>query len=173
MPRRTAHQLLSPPPLRGRVRVGGIWLWPTNVPAHYDVNSRMQSGSFGRFFGNGNWTDSNSDGKSPLAPTSSISSAWNDASSLKWTGASMPLELSKTPRAPLGCKLKTSGSFASGTMRCSKTLRASAKRLAELLGHPARANRSSHIALLPPPHPSPARGEGVYVSESVLHAQAH
>ena len=130
-------RLRHPPPLRGRVGVGGaqahgmvaqLRTWPRRPPAACGVIRRTRNGICGRFCGRSNWRVSDSVDSSPSVAMSSISSARRTA----WSSRSMAVSTTPpTPPnagAPLGLRVGAIASCGFGTTTCFRILRALSKR---------------------------------------------
>ena len=133
MPKRTdikAYGSSSLPPLRGKVRMGGIGLRPIAIvdqSCHHpsrDDCARLQptqSSGSGRGCVNDNAADSALGGKYRSAPTSSISSAFRRSWSSKWMADNIRCNLNKTTNAPNGSSKTAFASSVSGTTKCWQT----------------------------------------------------
>ena len=119
-----------PPPLRGRVREGGISSgrhpiklspWLTNKPEACAATRRMPKRSSGRCFGASSSPAIVSAGRCRSVPTSSISPASRRTWSSRSTAGSMLSPSKGTDGAQRGLKLAATKSCGSGTTRCSGT----------------------------------------------------
>ena len=112
----------SPPPLWGRVREGGmINQWSAkSLGSSARTSPRPSSG-----YGHGSGADNSADvifGAKPLSEiTSSTLPASSGISWSRWTAASIRSGWRKTQKGPSGSRARATGSFAFGTMTCSRT----------------------------------------------------
>jgi|GEM_PF-2865058 len=117
----------SPPPLRGRVRVGGathrlglgiLDRWHPQSPVNSArIRPRRRSGS-GTGSAPGSWTGSGSGGKRPSETMWWISSAPRRSSWLSWTAGSMINRAMRTRCGRLGWRAKATRLCDFGIMRC-------------------------------------------------------
>ena len=120
----------SPPPLRGRVREGGVFParrpnklspWPTNAPAGCAAIQPMPKGSSGRCSGASSSPVIGSAGRCRSAPMSSTSPALQRTWSSRSTAGSMLFPSKETKSAQPGLKRAATRSCVSGTTRCLGT----------------------------------------------------
>ena len=163
------RSVLSPPPLWGRVRVGGIRRWFHALPAVFVRGRQTQKENCGRGCAFGNWTAIGSDGSTPCAVMLSTLSACRKNSLLKLMAGST-LNRSKGTRSARSLLKKMDfGSFVSGTMKWCKISTGWLK----LLERPW-AKAVNAVTLCHPPTPAlPHEGGGGYSAERDLGAVTH
>ncbi len=162
----TASRCL-PPPLRGRVGVGGnspqtTWegpkIWQENVPVRSGEKRPMLSGSFGLSCGTANWQGPSFGGNSPSALTSSILSALRKSSSSRWMAGTMQPPPSEMPRAQLGSNRRVSRFCGSGIMTCSRTSREFPRPFTSRSERPRENSLPLTHLMSPPTLPLPRKG---------------
>ncbi len=136
-----AGATLSPPPLRGRARVGGGFasILPACHPkthVNYGKISLTRNAICGRNCATGNWTVSNFAAKHQSGRISSISSAFQRSLLLRLTVGNMHNKPMKMLNEPIGLKSGATGSCDSGTTTSLKTLRALSKLFAKPFDSP-------------------------------------
>jgi hypothetical protein len=162
----------SPPPLRGRVRVGGatrrdghgiLYGWLPQSPVNSGrIRPRPRNGS-GTVSVPGNWTGSASGAKRPSETMWWISSARKRSSWSSWTAGSMMNRPMRTQYGRLGWRARATGWCGSGITRCLKIWTGCWRGCAV----------PSVDVSAPLPQPSPSRGEGgIIVSENMVHSLA-
>lgn len=120
---------LSPPPLRGRARVGGVFeaiVTPClrTTPAIYEITLPTRNVVCGHNCATSKSIVASFGGKRPSGRTLSISSACLKNSSLKLMADNIRSKPKKTPSGPIGWKNEVTGLSGSGTMRCLRTSKA-------------------------------------------------
>ncbi len=129
-----AAKIISPPPLRGRVRVGGVCVhsdarnkllpYRHGTPADCVKTPQRLRNAFGMHCGASRSTATASTVRCRLGITWWIYCVWNAVSSSKWTAGSTRWKWERMRSGRAGLKARDSGSSDSGTMKFLRTPKA-------------------------------------------------